>query len=63
MSLDIPKITTAIRKVDFSSLKKVDFSSAKKVDMSKISSVFPNPKTEKVNFLEAVKIFIEKFKK
>ena len=61
MSLDIPKITSVIRKIDFSSLKKVDFSALKKVNMSKISSIYPNPAAKKVNFLETVKKFAEKF--
>ena len=61
MSLDIPKITSAMRKVDFSSLTRVDMTSLKKVDMSKIDSIFPNPAVKKVNYLEAVKKFIEKF--
>ena len=61
MSLNIPKITSAIRKIDMSSLPKVDFSSMKKVDMSKINSVYPNPAVKKVNYLEAVKKFADKF--
>ena len=63
MSLSIPKITTAVRKIDFSSLNKVDFSAGKKVDMSKICSIYPNPATKKVNFIEAVMNFMEKFTK
>ena len=63
MSLDIPKITSTIRKVDFSSLNKADFSGLQKVDMSKVSSIYPNPAVKKVNFLEAVKAFIENFGK
>ena len=63
MSLDIPKITSTIRRIDLSSLNKVDFSALKKVDMSKIDSIYPNPAVKKVNFLEAIKAFFEKFGK
>ena len=63
MSLNIPKITSTMRRIDLSSLNKIDFSGVQKVDMSKIDSVYPNPAVKKVNFLEAVKAFIEKFGK
>ena len=63
MNLDIPKITTTIRKINISAPKKVDFSNIQKVDMSKICSIYPDPAVKKVNFLEAIGIFMTKFGK